>query len=49
MATFNPRRFVNVEILRQLDQENLIVFLKKYENTNQKNYLLQLMDHGMGC
>lgn len=36
MATFNPRRFVNVEILRQLDQENLVVFLKKYES-----YLLE--------
>lgn len=31
MATFNPSRFVNVEILRQLDQENLIEFLKKNE------------------
>ena len=36
MATFNPRRFVNVEILRQVDQENLIVFLKNYES-----YLLE--------
>jgi hypothetical protein len=31
MSTFNPRRFVNVEILRQVDQDRLIEFLKKYE------------------
>lgn len=31
MATFNPRRFVNVEILRQVDQDRLIEFLRKYE------------------
>jgi hypothetical protein len=31
MSTFNPRRFVNVEILRQVDQDSLIQFLRKYE------------------
>jgi hypothetical protein len=31
MSTFNPRRFVNVEILRQVDQDRLIEFLNKYE------------------
>lgn len=31
MSTFNPRRFVNVEILRQVDQDRLIEFLHKYE------------------
>lgn len=36
MANFNPSRFVNIEILRQVHQDRLIEFLKKYEG-----YLLE--------
>jgi hypothetical protein len=31
MSAFKPCRFVNIEILRQVDQDRLIEFLKKYE------------------
>lgn len=30
MTTFNPRRFVNVEIMRQVHQDRLIEFLQQY-------------------
>jgi hypothetical protein len=30
MSTFNPRRFAQVDVLRQLDQDNLLTFLSTY-------------------
>jgi hypothetical protein len=30
MSTFNPRRFAQVDVLRQLDQDNLLTFLSAF-------------------
>lgn len=47
MTTFNPRRFVQVDVLRQLDQKNLLTFLMPHAHyLSTRGFAPVFDDHG---